>query len=107
MHSKTQTASTDTLLQVVADPDRRAILRHLHATDSRSIAVDDLARAIESHEGATDSDAAQTVIELRHTHLPMLADANAITYDRGRESVAYRGDDDLEALLEFLAERLE
>ncbi len=37
----------------------------------------------------------------------MLADANAITYDRGSEVVAYHGDDEIEALLEFVADRLE
>ncbi|WP_449272133.1 DUF7344 domain-containing protein [Halorubrum halophilum] len=54
-----------------------------------------------------DSEAPQIAIELRHTHLPMLADANAITYDRGSEVVAYHGDDEIEALLEFVADRLE
>ncbi|KDS90350.2 hypothetical protein FK85_15815 [Halorubrum saccharovorum] len=95
------------MLRIAANPARRAILRHLIATDSRRVDVDDLATTIDSPEGPIDSETPQIAIELRHTHLPMLADADAITYDRGSEVVAYRGDDEIEALLEFVADRLE
>jgi len=37
----------------------------------------------------------------------MLADADAITDDREGEVVAYCGDEETEALLEFISERLE
>lgn len=107
MHSETQSTSTETLLRAVADPDRRAILRHLYETDSRAVDVDDLAATLESRERSTGCETARTAIELRHTHLPMLADANAITYDRGDEIVAYRGGEETGALLEFISERLE
>ncbi|WP_128905533.1 DUF7344 domain-containing protein [Halorubrum amylolyticum] len=107
MDSETQTASTETLLRAVADPERRAILRHLHATDGRAVGIDDLAAALESRGRPTDSGNGRASIELRHTHLPTLADADLIEYDRGRGSVAYRGDDRVEDLLEFVSERLE
>ncbi|WP_123622010.1 hypothetical protein [Halorubrum sp. CSM-61] len=107
MHSETQPTSTETLLRTVANPERRAILRHLCETDSRAVDVDDLAAAIESRERSADSGTARTAIELRHTHLPMLADADAITYDQGSEVVTYRSDEETEALLEFISERLE
>lgn len=107
MYSETKAVSTETLLRIAANPTRRAILRHLQATDSHTVGVADLATALESHERVSDTDTSRTAIELRHTHLPMLADANAVTYDRGSEVVAYRGDDRIEALLEFIAERLE
>jgi len=105
MHTETQTASTETLLRAVADPERRAILRHLHATDSRAVGVDDLAEAIESRDRPTDD--GRTAVELHHAHLPVLADAEVIEFDRERGSVAYRGDDRVEALLEFVSDRLE
>lgn len=107
MHSKTRAVSTETLLRIATDPARREILRHLRATDSRTVNVDDLAAALESPERSTGSETGRTAIELRHTHLPILADANAITYDRGSDVVAYRGDEKIEALLEFISEQLE
>ncbi|GAA0522421.1 DUF7344 domain-containing protein [Halorubrum aquaticum] len=107
MQSNTQAVSTETLLRVVADPKRRAILRHLNRTDSRAVDVDALTAALESHGRPIDAEDDRTAIELRHTHLPMLADADVIEYDRGRDYVAYRGDDRTEALLTFVSERLE
>lgn len=107
MYSNTQAATTETLLRVVADPKRRAILRHLRATDSRAVDVQDLSEAIEPRGGSTDAERSQRSIELRHTHLPMLAEENVIEYDRERNYVTYRGDDRTEALLTFVSERLE
>lgn len=105
MHSETQTASTETLLRAVADPERRAALRHLQATDSHGVDVDDLAKAVASPGQPTDDE--KIAIELYHTHLPVLADAEVIEFDRKRGSVAYRGDDRVEALLQFISDRLE
>lgn len=107
MYSNTQAATTETLLRVVADPERRAILSHLRATDSRAVDVQDLSEAIESRGVSGDAERSQLSIELRHTHLPMLAEENMIEYDRERNYVAYRADDRTEALLTFVADRLE
>jgi len=107
MNSECQSASTDLLLRTVADPERRAILRHLHATDSRAVGIDELAEELEAREHPPGSEGSRAMIELRHSHLPMLADANAIEYDRGRDFVAYCGDDRIEDLLSFVSERLE
>ncbi len=107
MYSDIQTAPTETLLRAVADPDRRAILRHLHATDSCEVDVENLAEMLESRGQPTDSESVHASIELHHTHLPTLADADVIEFDRTHSSVTYRGDDRVEALLEFVAERLE
>ncbi|WP_147587292.1 DUF7344 domain-containing protein [Halorubrum lipolyticum] len=107
MYSDTQTVTTETLLRAVAAPERRAVLRHLHATDSRAVDVEDLAEVVESRGRSPDSEGVRTAIELHHTHLPVLADADVIEFDRSRGAVVYRGDDRTEALLEFVSERLE
>ncbi|WP_449405027.1 DUF7344 domain-containing protein [Halorubrum salsamenti] len=62
---------------------------------------------MESHERSADSEGSRASVEMRHSHLPMLTDANVIEYNRGRDSIACRGDDQIEALLEFISERLE
>lgn len=105
MHSETRPASTETLLRAVADPERRAVLRHLQATDSPAVDVDDLADAVASRGRPTDGE--MIAIELYHTHLPVLADAEVIEFDRERDSVAYCGDDHVETLLQFISDRLE
>ncbi len=107
MHSETQPASTETVLRIVAGPTRREILRHLQETDKRTVSIDDLAEALEAGERSTGAAEGRTSIELHHSHLPMLADANLIEYNQGRGSIAYRGDDRVENLLEFVSERLD
>ena len=109
MYSDVWAISTETLLRVVADPKRRAILEHLRTIDNGAVAVETLSKASVSHGRPDDSQdqRSRMAIELRHTHLPMLADANLISYDREHETVTYRGDERAEALLAFITERLE
>lgn len=109
MYSNTHAVSTETLLRVVADPTRRAILEYLRTADEETVAVETLSEALTAHGRPDDSQnqRSQTAIELRHTHLPMLANATLIAYDREDEIVTYRGDERVEALLAFITEKLE
>lgn len=109
MRSDTQSTSTETLLRVVADPKRRAILHHLRTADDGAVAVEELTEVCTSSGRTSDrrERESRTSIELYHTHLPTLADANLIAYDRPCDTVAYRGDDRAEALLAFVSERLD
>ena len=109
MYSDTRAVSTETLLRVVADPNRRAILERLRTADEETVTVETLSEALTAREqpGDPQNRRSQTAIELRHTHLPMLADASLIAYDREDEIVTYRGGERVEALLAFISERLE
>lgn len=108
-HSDAKTDSTETLLRVVADPKRRAILEYLRTADDEAVTVETLSKALTQRGRPADSQdqRSRTAIELRHTHLPMAADADLVAYDREQETVTYHGDDRVEALLAFIDERLE
>ncbi|WP_255170613.1 helix-turn-helix domain-containing protein [Natrononativus amylolyticus] len=85
-----------TAFDVLAHPVRRRLVRHLHDYEERSIAVDDLATALAGRvsNGAaatrTPSSAERLEIELHHLHLPKMADAGVIEYDRASHRVVVR-----------------
>lgn len=111
MTTYTQAVSTKTLLQLVADPRRRAILHHLIESDDDTIGLDKLTETIATKGGRTTipcgSHDTQLEIELRHTHLPMLAEANIIEYDTRSDTIQYRPTDSIETLLQFVSAHLE
>ncbi|MFC6753716.1 DUF7344 domain-containing protein [Halorubrum tibetense] len=109
MYTDIRTTSTEVLLRAVADPKRRAILEELRAVEEDLVTVERLTESFFSdvsrdHSGDQRRRAA---IELRHTHLPKLAEANLIEYDRVHGTVSYRGTERTEALLTFIAKTLE
>lgn len=118
MTTNIQTISTEAILHLVADPQRRTILRQLRENDSVT-AIEDLTgvvteRAAQSSPSAeTDPPTPRTDpqrvtrAELHHTHLPKLADAGVIEYDSRTGTVRYRSHDRVEALLGFVSSRLE
>ncbi|ESP89633.1 hypothetical protein [Candidatus Halobonum tyrrellensis] len=64
----------DTLLTAMADPTRRRVLGRLEPLDAgRTLAVDDL-----FDDGDDDADR----LRLRHVHLPKLAEADLVDWDR-------------------------
>lgn len=68
--------TTDAVLRLLAERQRRAVLRRL--TDAAEpVAVESLAASL----ATTTSDVAGVRIRLRHTHLPKLHDADVIDYD--------------------------
>ena len=73
----------DDALRVLADHERRYICYYLHREGS--LAVDDLARFVAATmaDGRPDADdLTSTAVSLRHVHLPTLADAGVVVYDR-------------------------
>ena len=111
MATNKSTLTTESLLELVVHPRRREILRHLQENADRAVTIDELTQTV-AFDGGTitsrdDSRATAASVALHHTHLPKLADAGIIDYDSRRETVRYRGDDRLEALLAFIATRLE
>lgn len=106
---KSQAISTETILQLLANPHRREILRHLNDQNGPTD-VEELTRTI-SADGGTDvpsnQDERRPQIDLYHTHLPKLADADLLEYDRESGTVVAHPNDDLQQLLEYVTANLE
>lgn len=120
MVTNTQTISTEKVLQLIADPRRRTILRHLRDTGGIAVSVDELSNALAakrtdlSPKDVTSTtslrqsaDDAGAKAELHHDHLPRLADAGVIEYDQHDGVVRYHPHERLETLLQFVSTHLE
>lgn len=89
--------------RLLADRDRRILLRYQAYHRGERVQLRDLADAIVSGRPADSSHSQMAVeITLRHSHLPNLADAGIIEYDARRGVVRYDGDEFLESVLAFL-----
>lgn len=99
---------TDEVLLALADPQRRIVLRALVDEFPSEVSVDALeevvARELEGQPPSLRS-TSTIAIQLRHVHLPRLDEVGLCTYDADRECVAYRGDEFVETLLEYIEER--
>ncbi|MGM0591510.1 MAG: DUF7344 domain-containing protein [Halobacteriota archaeon] len=82
----------DTILSLFGSPYRRRILRCLESAPE-GMTANDLAREVTTETQRAES-VAQVSATLRHTHLPKLADRNAIRYDAesGRASITAHGE---------------
>lgn len=91
--------SVETIHELLADRQRRLVLIHLHDTNRSTIPLADLVEFLQAQE---DGESKRRVrINLLHRHLPKLADYGIIEYDRQTETVRYRGDTQLETLVEI------
>lgn len=83
------------LFELLAHPRRRAVLTALDLGDT--VAVDELAtRIVAIEEGiSTDAvspaDATRAHVDLRHAHLPAMANLDVVDYDHSSDRVTYRG----------------
>lgn len=79
---------TTTVLRILADADRRRLLRLL--TDAGGpVPVERIADSIDAGHAETEvCDYGR--ISLHHTHLPMLREAAVVEYDADRGTVDYR-----------------
>ncbi|WP_247002256.1 DUF7344 domain-containing protein [Halosolutus gelatinilyticus] len=87
----------DDSFRILSDPVRRHLLRRL--SRERDVAtIDELCDGLPT--GSTGKPLGdETRIALLHAHLPMLADAGIIDFDRERETVRYRSGHRIESLL--------
>jgi DNA-binding transcriptional ArsR family regulator len=81
--------NTDDLFDVLSNPRRRYILSHLQASKT-PMALADLTDAVVRWETGEEPTAVQAVreqvyISLYHWHLPKLADAGLISFNRDRK----------------------
>jgi DNA-binding transcriptional ArsR family regulator len=104
MNTDTETISTDRTLQLLADEQRRELLRFLIETDKDVVTVDDLVAAA---AGPDPAETQRTRIEIHHVHLPKLDDAGVVDYDPEHGLIRYRSAESIEQLLGFVSKTLE
>jgi len=90
----------DALFEALSSGLRRTILdvlsHQFHPIHVETLARDVAARASDTPEHRVPDDVLEGVwTELRHVHLPKLADAGLVVHDRSAETVAYEGHSDL------------
>lgn len=98
----------DAVLQALADPQRRVVLRELAEESCSEISVDALEEVVAHElEGPPPEirSTSEIAIQLRHVHLPTLDEVGLCEYDADREFVKYNPDEFAETLLEFIEER--
>ena len=100
----------DSCLQLVADQHRRQVIHNLRREAEGTATFSDLveqlsSRAADSTDGPPQ-DREELAIRLQHTHLPKLADHGVIDFDHRTGTVRYQPDEQVEAVLDSLAENL-
>lgn len=97
---RSRSIEIDRTLELLSRERRRRVLYYL-MNNSGAASVDDIAE----HAAGTGDDAADDVaVGLHHTHLPRLADAGVIDYDRGAGWVSLADNADrLDPYLELTA----
>lgn len=94
--------STDDVLRVLADEQRRAIIRELAERGRCEVPVEILGTAVSKRIEFEDTAETDLAIRLRHAHLPALDDVGLLLYDQERRTVRYATDEFAESLLTFL-----
>lgn len=95
----------DDVLEILAHPRRRQVLRHLRATGSTSVdAV--LDHVVTGDEADSVARRRRVAIQLHHVHLPKLVDAGLLTHDDGRGVVELTASNEfVESLLSLVNDR--
>lgn len=90
------TPSLETVFEILADRDRRAICRYLVSEASGVATVEEIADALTETEASSQ----RLALNCHHRHLPKLDDAGLIEYDPRSNAVRYWGQPTLEKWLE-------
>lgn len=100
-YQSSQSNPLDELLPLLADQHCRATLSYFRDSPEDVTPVLNLANEISKEDhGGTE----QIVLDLHHSVLPRLADADAVDYDARSQTIRYRGHTELETLLDSIAE---
>lgn len=102
-------SSLDALFRALAASRRRAVCQYFRTTGDDAADVDELAEYVVEAERAERTDDPsdhrfEVAIELRHAHLPLLADVGVVDFDPRGGAVRYLGDPTLGSLLTEIAE---
>lgn len=92
--------SVDFLLSVLADEQRREILRYFQQAEDSVASLEALADHLVDAGAADDREREYVHVRLHHAHLPKLAETTAIEYEPHSRRVRYHGHPELETLLE-------
>ena len=99
-------ARLDAALSLVADGQRRRIIRRLREDPTGATTLegllDDLQEADAARAPATRPDRDRDSLRLVHSHLPRLAEYGVVEYDRGEDVIRYQPDRHVEAVLDAL-----
>lgn len=93
MTPQTPSISLDTLFDTLSNARRRYLLHHLLGHPDGVAEFETISDEIARWERATGRSNAspdEVAIDLHHTHLPQLADAGLVEYDRRSGAVRYR-----------------
>jgi hypothetical protein len=92
LKSKSQKPPRTRVIDAITDAPRRSLLAHLveHGRTSEGVLANVLAKADDrTTADGSGRDAPSTIrTQLRHVHLPRLADAGLVSWDRSEETVA-------------------
>jgi hypothetical protein len=87
----------DTLFELLANHHRRYLLYHLSTINGETLTLSALVDILAKDIAMTHK---RLRINLHQRHLPKLADHHVIEYDSQSQTIRYRRNDRLEALLE-------
>lgn len=100
--------SLDVCLALVADSRRRRLIEHLRHDRTGETPIDELLDRLHRAERDTDDERRmnrdQLAVRLNHCHLPKLVDHGVVDHDPDRETIEYRPDERMEAVLDGLPE---
>ncbi|WP_433632012.1 DUF7344 domain-containing protein [Halomicrococcus sp. NG-SE-24] len=97
-YAPTSRHSLDTVFELLADAQRRAVLQYFTTQDTDVAELTELAAHV---HGEINKDSSQQRVQLTlcQIHLPKLAEHGVIEYDQRSQTVRYRGGATVEALL--------
>ncbi|WP_227352802.1 DUF7344 domain-containing protein [Haladaptatus salinisoli] len=94
--------SLDTVFEILADRQRRYVLRYLRETDDGIGSFDELVEYVVARDPESGGPE-RVVTRLYHTTLPKLQAAKFLAYDSRSGTVRYRYDSTVEELLDCVA----
>lgn len=92
--------SVDVLLEVLANEQRREVLRYFQQAEDSVASLGTLAKHLVEGDETGDRPRERVSVRLHHSHLPKLAETTAIEYDPRSRSVRYHDHPGLGTLLE-------
>lgn len=101
-------AAVDSVIDALANHRRRTVVRELLAHPADAVEIDTLGALVAeretSVEGTGGAQRQNVVVSLVHVHLPKLADARIVAYDRDAGTVRYLENALAEDVLEVVDE---
>jgi hypothetical protein len=93
----------DWIFDLLASRRRRIVIAELRTSADGVASLEELAEHLLAADPDAD-DRVRTVVALQHRTLPRLHDAGVVDFDRRTDTVRYRGNEQVEALLAFAAD---